>query len=156
MGSTREFSTLGALVLARFTLGVVVAVLTEDVRLVLAKGYVITFGVAVVAALSLACDRPLIARIRRELSADRDSFDDQWRCSPEFRLEHRRLTWMWIIGLFTEVVIALVMITTAPLNAAVVVTTILSPVTLITLIAVTDVRGRRSTLSAVALGAIEG
>ncbi|MBJ7289921.1 VC0807 family protein [Williamsia sp.] len=145
---SRSISTLGALVLVRFALGVLVAVITGDARFVLAKDYLVTFGIAIFAAVSLNFERPFIARIRRDLSGDRNGFDLRWEASKPFRDEHRLLTWLWVAGLVIEVAIAVAVIYTAPLDVAVVVTNVLSPVTIITLIAVTQFRGHRAARAA--------
>jgi len=46
---SRELSTLGLLVLVRFVLGLVVALLTGDARFVLVKDYLVTFVIALAA-----------------------------------------------------------------------------------------------------------
>lgn len=141
---TRRISTLGVLVLVRFGLGIVVALVTGDARLVLAKDYVITAGIAAFAALTLRMRRPFIARIRRDLSPDPDRFDREWDGDEHFRRQHARLTWMWVGGLCLEVAIALAVIALAPLTAAVVTTNILTPGVLITLIGITQLIGHRA------------
>ena len=141
---SRELSTLGLLVLVRFVLGVVVALLTGDARFVLVKDYLVTFVIALAALGTLGLDRPFIARIRRDLSPDPARFDERWGREPEFRRTHRRLTGLWVVGLIGEVAVAVVIVYTTPLAVAVVVTGVLTPVVLLTLIAVTQVRAGRA------------
>lgn len=141
---TRHLSTLGILVLVRFGLGIVVALITGDARLVLAKDYVITAGIAAFAAATLRMKRPFIACIRRELTPDPERFDREWNGDEHFRRQHARLTWMWVAGLGLEVAIALLVIAVAPLTAAVVITNVLTPSVLLTLIGITQVIGHRA------------
>ena len=141
-----EVSTLGVLVLVRFVLGLLVALLTGDARFVLVKDYVVTFVIALAALGTLRLDRPFIARIRRDLSPDPERFDDEWVRNPAFRRTHRRLTALWVVGLVGEVVVAVVIVYTTPLAVAVVVTGVLTPAVLLTLIAVTQVRAARATV----------
>ncbi|MGW5714588.1 VC0807 family protein [Amycolatopsis sp. NPDC003865] len=141
----RELTTLGVLVLARFALGVVVAAVTGDARLELAKDFVITSAIGGFAALSLLFRRPLIARIRRDLSGDPGGFDRWWAADRGFRLVHRRLTVAWSAGLVAEGAVAFVVIYSLPLTAAVVATSVLAPATLAGLITLTEWRARRYT-----------
>jgi len=139
-----EVSTLGVLVLVRFVLGLLVALLTGDARFVLVKDYMVTFVIALAALATLGLDRPFIARVRRDLSPDPQRFDDEWARNAAFRRVHRRLTAMWVVGLVGEVVVAVAIVYTAPLSVAVVLTGVLTPAVLLTLIAVTQVRAGRA------------
>jgi hypothetical protein len=141
---TRALSTLGVLVLVRFLLGIVVAVVTGDARFVLVKDYLVTLLIAFAAAATLSLQRPFIARVRRDLSPDPVRFDQQWAANAEFRSVHRQLTKLWVAGLVAEVVVAIAVIYTAPLTAAVIVTNVLTPAVLLTLIAVTQARAGRA------------
>lgn len=140
---TRVVSTLGVLVLVRFSLGVAVAWLTGDPRFVLLKDYLITLVIAVAAAVSLRWERPFIARIRRDLTPDPSAFDATWATDPSYRRLHRRLTAVWVAGLVGEVLVASVLIYTTPLTVAVIATNVLTPVVLLTLITLTQVRASR-------------
>lgn len=142
---TRAVSTLGVLVLVRFVLGLLVALLTGDARFVLVKDFAVTFVIALAALATLGLERPFIARVRRDLSPDPERFDDEWACNAAFRRVHRRLTGLWVVGLVGEVAVALVVIYTTPLAVAVVVTGVLTPAVLLTLIAVTQVLAGRAT-----------
>ncbi|OLR93547.1 VC0807 family protein [Actinokineospora bangkokensis] len=142
---TGEVAALGVLVLARFAVGVAVAVVTGDARLELAKDSAVTGVVGVVAAVSLLLRRPLIARIRRDLAEDRELFDRRWRELPGFRALHRGLTLVWTVGLVGEAALAVVLIYSLPLTAAVVATSVLSPAVLAGLIGWTEVSARRWT-----------
>lgn len=142
---TREVSTLGFLVLIQFALGVVVALLTGNARFVLAKDYLITLLIALAALATLRLPRPFIARIRRDLSPNRARFDQEWETNAGFRAVHRQLTWWWGLGLTAEVAIALVIIYATPLAVAVVVTNLLTPAVLLSLIALTQSRASRAT-----------
>lgn len=143
---TRAVSTLGLLVLVRFLLGVLVALVTGDARFVIVKDYLVTFVIALAALGTIGLDRPFIARIRRDLSPDPALFDARWVRDPAFRATHRRLTLLWVVGLVAEVVVAVAVVYTTPLSVAVVVTGVLTPAVLLTLIAVTQVRAGRATV----------
>ena len=140
---TRELSTLGLLVLVQFVLGIAVAGLTGNPRLVLLKDYLITAVVALGAAGSLALRRPFIARVRRDLTPDRAAFDRRWERQEEFRRAHRRITLLWTAGLLLQSGIAAVIIYTTPLTVAVVATNVLTPAALIGLIALTEIGIRK-------------
>lgn len=139
---TRTLSTLGLLVLAQFVLGVAIAMLTGDARFVLAKDYLLTLLVALAAAASLRLRRPFIARVRRDLSPDPGGFDEHWDTSPAFRRVHRRLTWAWVAGLAGQALVAITIIYSVPLTAAVVATNVLTPAVLLGLITLTEARAR--------------
>lgn len=141
----REISTLGLLVLARFALSVAVALLTGDPRLELVKDFAITFVFAVVAAATLGSGQPLIARIRRDISPDRAVFDQHWNTDTGFRRLHRTLTLTWVAGLSVECAVAVAVIYTFPLTAAVVVTSVLSPACVFGLVSWTQYRAHRWT-----------
>ncbi|ALG09574.1 VC0807 family protein [Kibdelosporangium phytohabitans] len=138
----REVNALGVLVLARFAFGVTVAVITGDPRLELVKDAAVTFLIGLAAAVSLGMRRPLIARIRRDISADRDAFDRHWD-DEGFRRLHRHLTLLWTAGLCGQSLVATALVYTLPLTAAVLSTSVLSPVTLLALIAYTQYRAHR-------------
>ena len=140
---TREVSTLGLLVLVQFSLSVAVAGVTGNPRLVLLKDYLVTAAIALGALASLALRRPFIARIRRDLSPDRDTFDRRWATQAPFRRVHRRLTLLWTVGLLSEAGAAAVVIYAVPLVVAVVATNILTPAVLVALISITQSRVSR-------------
>jgi hypothetical protein len=140
---SRRTSALGVLVLVRFVLGIAVALVTGDARFVLLKDYLVTLVIALAAAGTLRLERPFIAWVRRDLAPDRERFDAQWRDNPAFRRVHRQLTRWWVGGLVGEVALAVVLIYTVPLTAAVVGTSVLTPAVLLGLIAVTQTRARR-------------
>lgn len=134
---TRTIATLGVLVLVRFLLGVAVAVVTGDARLEIVKDLVITGLIGVVAVLTTGMRRPLIARIRRDLSGDPDGFDRDWR-QPGFRSLHRRLTGMWGAGLVGWLVVGTLLTYSLPLTWAVVVTNTGHPAVIIGLVVATE------------------
>lgn len=141
---TRKLTTLGAVVLAQFILGVIIALVTGDARFVLAKDYLVILVIALAAAVTIRLERPFIARIRRDLAPDPDRFEDQWHHNRAFRAAHRRLTWWWVIGLVSHALVAVVIIYAAPLTVAVITTNILTPLVLITLITITEAHTRRA------------
>ncbi|WP_410651465.1 VC0807 family protein [Amycolatopsis sp. cmx-4-54] len=141
---TRELTFLGSLVLVRFALGIAVAVVTGDPRLELVKDLVITGVIGVMLAISLGWRRPIIARIRRDISENPDVFDRTWSYGKAFRIMHRRLTALWAIILVVEAGTGILAAYTIPLTAAVVLTTIVSPVATLGLIGVTQYWGLRA------------
>ncbi|MDP9166421.1 MAG: hypothetical protein M3O32_10245 [Actinomycetota bacterium] len=139
---TRELTTLGLLVLLRFVLDIVIAAVTGDPQLQLAKDFAITGVMGVVAAASVPTRRPLIARIRRDLAGRPDDFECTWSRDAGFRSLHRRMTVGWAIGLIGEAVVGIVLAHSLPLTAAVVATSVLSPATIFGLIVWTEYRAR--------------
>lgn len=140
---SRELSTLGLLVLVQFVLGIAVAGLTGNPRLVLLKDYVVTAAIALGAAASLGLPRPFIARVRRDLSPDRSNFDRRWTQQAAFRRVHRRLTLLWAAGLLGQAAVAAAVIYSTPITVAVIATNVLTPAVLLTLVAVTEIRTSR-------------
>lgn len=141
-------STLGLIVLCRFTAGIIVALVTGDAQLTLAKDPAFTGLVALGALATLALHRPLTARIRRELTADPAPFDDMWRTHSGYRHLHHRLTVVWAVGLLLESGIGFLVVYTAPFTTAVVITRILGPATLIGLSVFTTYRDAAGTRAA--------
>lgn len=139
---TREVSTLGSLVGVRLVLGVAVAGLTGDARLVLVKDAAVTGVIALVAVGSLLASRPLIARIRRDLDPAPDAFTRRWDGDPSYRRAHRVMTGVWVAGLLAEVTVVSVAALTAPLPVAVVVAQAVPVPVLLGLIGWTQVWGR--------------
>lgn len=134
---TQTISTLGVLVMARFALGVAVAVITGDARLEIVKDLAITGLIGVAAVLSLVMRRPLIARIRRDLSGDPDGFDRDWR-RRDFRALHRRLTLAWGAGLVGWLALGTVLTYSLPMTWAVVTTSIGHPAVIVGLVLGTE------------------
>ncbi|MFD1052202.1 hypothetical protein ACFQ1S_44825, partial [Kibdelosporangium lantanae] len=85
------------------------------------------------------------ARIRRDISPDRAEFDHRWDTDPGFRRLHRTLTLTWVAGLTAESAVAVAIIYTFPLTAAVVVTSVLSPACIFGLVSWTQYRAHRWT-----------
>ncbi|KAA0016499.1 VC0807 family protein [Antrihabitans cavernicola] len=140
---TRELTTLGLMVLLRFALDIAVAVITGDPQLELAKDFAITGSIGLVAAVSLLWQRPLIARIRRDIAGRPAEFDDNWAREPSFRSLHRRMSAVWAVGLIGEGIAGVALVYSLPLTVAVVATSILSPGTLFSLIGWTQYRAHR-------------
>ncbi len=139
---TRSINALGIMVLVRFLLSLLLAGFTSDARLLLVKDAMITAGIALVMGGSLVVGRPLIERIRRELSADRAAFDSLMSDEPGYRFVHRRLTAVWTCGLLVEASVSATIALTAPLTAAVVITTITGPLVIATLVLWTEYSAR--------------
>lgn len=136
-------NALGGLVLLRFTLSFALAWLTGNARVLLVKDSAITLVIAAVAVWSLTWQRPLIARIRRDLSADRQAFDERLDADPAARRLHTRLTLLWAAGLSCEATSSILVSLLAPVTAAVVITNITGPAVIVALIAVTEYAARR-------------
>lgn len=130
---TGVVSTLGAIVLARFIAGVVVALVTGDARLTLAKDPAFTLLVAVGAVATLWLKRPLTIRIRRELSPDPSCVDTLWDQDASYRHTHHLLTRLWAAGLIVESLLGFLIVATVPITTAVLLTRVLGPVVLLTL-----------------------
>lgn len=140
----REVGALSILLVVRFSLGVVAALLTGDARFVLAKDSVITASVGVAILVSLVFSRPLIYYIRRSLSPRRRVFDAQWRRSGEFRALNRRMTWVWGVGLIAESSLRVLVVYTLPIEVAALLSQAMAAGAIILLVAWTQWCGRRS------------
>ncbi|MDL5158587.1 VC0807 family protein [Actinomycetospora termitidis] len=140
----REVGALSILLVVRFSLGVIAALLTGDARFVLAKDSVITASVGLAILASLAFAKPLIYYIRRSLSPRPRAFDAQWTRSPEFRALNRRMTWVWGLGLITESSLRVLVIYTLPIEVAALLSQAMAALAIILLVAWTQWYGRRS------------
>lgn len=140
----REVGALSILLVVRFSLGVVAALLTGDARFVLAKDSVITASVGVAILVSLVLAKPLIYYIRRSLSPRRRAFDRQWERSGEFRALNRRMTWVWGVGLVAESTLRILVVYTLPIEVAALLSQAMAAFAIILLVAWTQWYGRRS------------
>jgi intracellular septation protein A len=140
----REVGALSVLLVVRFSLGVVAALLTGDARFVLAKDSVITATVGVAILVSLLAAKPLIYYIRRSLSPRRRVFDAQWERSAEFRALNRRMTWVWGVGLIGESTLRVLVVYTLPIEVAAFLSQAMAAGAIILLVAWTQWYGRRS------------
>jgi intracellular septation protein A len=138
----REVNALSILLVARFTLGVAAAVLTGDARLVLAKDSLITGAMGLFVLVTLLLAKPFIYHIRRGLSPDRDRWDHWWATSSAFRSVHRRMTWVWGLGLVVDALSRIAVIYTAPLDLAAFVSQALAALSIVALVAWTQWYGR--------------
>ncbi|WP_328810645.1 VC0807 family protein [Rhodococcus sp. NBC_00294] len=141
---TRRINALGALVLLRFGLSLALAWVTGDARVILVKDSAITLAIAVVAGASLLSRKPLIERIRRDLSGDAEGFEETVERSPVLYSIHRRLTVVWAAALAVEACVSASIALTAPITLAVIVTNITGPLVIVSLVAVTEWSVRRA------------
>jgi hypothetical protein len=111
---------LGVLVCVQFLLGVVIAGVTGDARLVLAKEALGTLVSATIAAGSLLGGTPMLARIHRDFVDDRAAFDRLRRDDEAFRRDHVRVTAIWAVGLFASAAAVVLASLLPPLPVAVV------------------------------------
>lgn len=95
----RRVPMLGALVGVQFLVGIAVAGLTGDARLMLAKEALGSAVSATVAAGSLPVGTPMRARIHRGFAPDPQEFDRSWAGDRAFRIDHVRVTAVWACGL---------------------------------------------------------
>ena len=142
---TGEIHGLGALVLLRFALSLVMAFIWNDARWLLIKDSVITGIIGVVALLTLLTSTPMIERIRADLSPDRASFDGRLESDGNLRRVHRRLTALWGVALIADAVIETIIILSVPVPVAVVVTNVVGPCVIVGLVAFTEWSTRRVT-----------
>lgn len=140
----RQIGALSILLVVRFFLGVLAALLTGDARFVLAKDSLVTavVGLSVLASLVLA--RPAIFYIRRSLSPRKNAFDRQWRQAAEFRRLNRRMTWVWGLGLLGESTLRIAVIYLLPIGVAAFLSQAMAALAIVVLVAWTQWRGRRS------------
>ncbi|WP_299051228.1 VC0807 family protein [uncultured Nocardioides sp.] len=140
---TRRVDALGGLVLLRFVLSLALAWLTGDARVLLVKDSAITAVIALVGLASLRWERPAVARIRADLSGDREAFDAELARRGDLRALHRRLTVVWAVGLLAEAATSTTVALLAPITVAVVVTNLTGPAVIVGLVALTELRARR-------------
>ena len=140
---TGTVPVLGALVGVQFLVGVVIAGLTGDARLVLAKEALGTLVSATIAAGSLLVGTPMLARIHRDFAADPDAFDRLYRDDDGFRRDHVRVTAAWAVGLFAAASTVVLASLLPPLPVAVVLSHVVSVPVYLELIAWTVRRFRR-------------
>ena len=114
-----QIGLLGAIVLCGFIVSAVVALFTHNPVVLYLRDPAIDVVIAGLAMVTLRGRRPFVARIRRDLSADRAAFDAAWYSDPQFRAAHRRGSWWWAAGLVALCAVSLALLLTVPLDTAV-------------------------------------
>lgn len=115
----RKIEGLALFVIGLFLLGIVMALVTGDPRLLLAKESLFTGGVGVVCLVSLGVGRPLMYYVRREISSgDEHQWERAWQASAPVRRSLRFATLAWGVGLVVEAAGLVVVAYTLPLNEA--------------------------------------
>lgn len=116
---SRKVEGLALFVLTLFALGIVMALVTGDPRLLLAKESLFTGGVGVVCVISLMVGRPLMYYVRREISSgDARQWERVWQASVRVRRSMRRTTLAWGVSLIVEAVALVFIAYTFPLDTA--------------------------------------
>lgn len=117
---TGTVPVLGALVGVKFLLGVAIAAITGDPRLMLAKEALSTLVSSGIFTGSLLAATPMLARIHRDFVADPGTFDRYWRDDAGFRADHARMTAVWAAGLLVASATVVLVSYLPPLTTAVV------------------------------------
>jgi hypothetical protein len=140
---TGVFGALPLLLCGKFALGVLAAAVTGDARFVLAKDAGITACLGLVFLVSLAASRPAIYLVRRGLGGAPEDWAARWDGSAAFRALHRHMTAVWGTVLLTEAVVRAVLAYTLPLDLAALVVPLLGALTILALVAWTQVASTR-------------
>ena len=114
----RRINALSVLMLIRFTVGIVVAILTGDATAVLVKDPMITATMGAVILASLMLRRPLTYYIRRDFVPDGMSWDAAWRQSSAFRRQNRTIAFVWGAGLVAESLLRIGIVLAVPVRVA--------------------------------------
>lgn len=130
----REVNALSILLVVRFSLGVILAALTGEARLVLAKDTVVTalIGTAMLGTLLLA--KPALYYLRRTFTTERDRWDRWWVTSSAFRRFIRKLNWVWGLSLIADAAVRAVIIYTAPIDVAALASQAIAALTILALL----------------------
>lgn len=137
---SRKVEGLALFVLTLFALGIAMALVTGDPRLLLAKESLLTGGVGVVCLVSLVAGRPLMYYVRREISsADAGQWERAWQASVRVRRSMRRTTLAWGASLIAEAVALVAIAYTLPLTAAAGLTPVVNVALIATLVTFTHV-----------------
>ena len=139
----RRISVLGVLVGAKFLLALAIALITGDVRLMLAKQALDVGVSALLMFATLVVGTPLLARIHRGFAADVAAFDRRWDTDEGFRADHRRVTATWGAGLAAAALSVVVAAYLTPVGLAVVLTQTLPVPVYLALIGWTQTRFTR-------------
>lgn len=134
----RSFNVISALVGVFLIVSVILALGTGDVRVVMARGGVIYFALAVVFGISLLTRRPMMFLISRYFAAKASpaavaGYDHRYASAPRFRRAIRVVTGVWAIGFGLSAVACVTCAFTLPITVAAAVNGILEPVVAIAL-----------------------
>ena len=135
----RRFNGLAALVAAGFVVAVVLAALTGDPRVVLAKESIVSGLLGLLLLGSCLAGHPLMYALMRRLNAeDHDKlaeWDRLWQVRPEFRRVFTMITLVWGAGALAEALIRLPLIYSVPLDVMTGLSTVLQLGTIAALMA---------------------
>ncbi|WP_433435001.1 VC0807 family protein [Nonomuraea sp. CA-141351] len=149
----RRFDGLAALVAAGFGVAIVLAALTGDPRLVLAKESIVSGLLGLLLLGSCLVGRPLMYALMRRLNAEDhdklDEWDRLWQVRPEFRRVFTTITLVWGAGALAEALVRLPLIYSIPLDVMTGVSTALQLGTIVVLMAWTLLYRKRRAEKAV-------
>ncbi|MEV1168794.1 VC0807 family protein [Nonomuraea sp. NPDC049784] len=149
----RRFDGLAALVAAGFGVAIVLAALTGDPRLVLAKESIVSGLLGLLLLGSCLVGRPLMYALMRRLNAeDHDKLAEWarlWQARPEFRRVFTTITLVWGAGALAEALVRLPLIYSIPLDVMTGVSTALQLGTIVVLMAWTLLYRKRRAEKAV-------
>ena len=150
----RRLDAMAGVILAGFTLGIALTLVSGDARFVIAKESIASalFGAAFL--VSVAVGKPLTYLAARHRLAESDpdaaaAFERRYRTVPDVRRSMRTLAVLWGAGLLCEAALRVVLVYHLPVSTMVWLSTVLTVVTIGGLIALTIafVRRRRAAAS---------
>lgn len=114
----RELDQVACLTIGVLALAVVLAVVSNDQRLALAKDGFITGIVGVWALGTLLSRRPLYFVLARPFGEEsHENWDAMWTGDADFRHQIRTITSVWGIGLTLDAIVKVALAYTLPVNA---------------------------------------
>lgn len=128
----KPFSVISALVAALLILSVVLAVTTQDVRVVMARGALLYGLVAIAFGISLVAGRPVMFQFTKYYAVKADPaagpmLEQRYRTSPQYRSMMRTATVVWIAGFLCIAVACATAAFTLPMAAAAILNNLLEP-----------------------------
>ena len=132
----RRFNPFSALMLAVFGVGLLLAFVTGDPRLIILKDSAITGVVGVAFLLSLLKGRPLTLEAQRAWAPaeEKDAIDRKWESSPGARHAYRTTSLVWGVAMLAEAALRAVLIFLLPVSVMVALSTAMWVTTVVLLV----------------------
>ena len=131
----RRFNPFSALMLAVFGVGLLLAFVTGDPRLIILKDSAFTGVVGIAFLLSLVKGRPLTLEARRAWSPkEAREIDEVWRTSAAARHGYRMTSLVWGVGMLAEASLRAILVFLLPVSVMVALSTAMWVTTVVLLV----------------------
>lgn len=111
----RRLDAVAAIVGGTFAVLLLISLLTDDPRILLAKESVLSGAAGLLLVGSCLARHPLVYTLARKATEAPD-WDDRWRTDPSFRRHFTTLSWLFGAVLLLDAIVRLILIYTLPLD----------------------------------------